>query len=96
MTWPAGWTRPRKNAGIRPRLDQTQAARNQIRFEPRLFGGMRFFGELDDQLSAWMLAAVYGAADRPVADGAARPVDADGKPIPRSWLGPHRPGRPVG
>lgn len=55
MTWPAGWTRLRKNAVI------TQAARNQIRFEPRVFGGMRFFGELDDQLSAWMFGGgVWG------------------------------------
>lgn len=85
----AGDLAGRLDDAAQERRDRQTAQATGLRFTPNLFGGAHISGDLDDQQTAWVTDAVYGAADPSVADDQ-RPVDADGKPIPRVWLAPTR------
>ncbi|CAN5800331.1 hypothetical protein BH24ACT15_BH24ACT15_37980 [soil metagenome] len=85
----AGDLAARLDDAAQQRHDTNSAKGIGLRLIPDLFGGATLHGQLDDQLAALVSNAIHGAADAPVADDH-QPVDADGKPIPRSWLAPTR------
>ncbi|CAN5792318.1 hypothetical protein BH24ACT15_BH24ACT15_25830 [soil metagenome] len=85
----AGDLAARLDDAAQERRDTNSAKGIGLRLIPDLLGGSSIHGQLDDQLTALVSNAIHSAADAPVADDH-QPTDADGKPIPRSWLAPTR------
>ncbi|CAN5797521.1 hypothetical protein BH24ACT15_BH24ACT15_38370 [soil metagenome] len=85
----AGDLAARLDEAAQERRDTNSAKGIGLRLIPDLLGGSTIHGQLDDQLTALVSNAIHSAADAPVAYDH-QPTDADGKPIPRSWLAPTR------
>ena len=74
----------RLDEASRQQREQAECAQSFIRFQPRLFGGVDFWGHADDETAATLVAALDAAADAPVADDDIA-VDDRGQPIPAAW-----------
>jgi hypothetical protein len=61
---------------------------NSLRLADDLLGGVDLAGHLDAEAGATLKAAVEAAADQPHRPDDDPPVDAEGHPVPTSWLPP--------